>query len=154
MLCGNYMEAMTVWALEHRLMKPKGWMDTDRLDEIASMPLPPRAADGSMVVPVVAAAPRPPVTEAAWTTTQAAEVCALGVAWPAIFFLRLACTDTQQRPVVADITASNNPRTGGVVWHAVLSRDEAPPRRLLGTSRSLDRVRADVTGMASLTIIG
>lgn len=152
MLCGNYMEAMTVWALEHRLMKPKGWMDTDRLDEIASMPLPPRAADGSMVAPA-AAATRPAVTATTWITAQPAEVSALGVSWPAVLSLRVECTDRAQRPVIADIIASSNARAGGVVWHAVLFGDEAMPRRLLGTSRSLDRVRADVAGMASLTLV-
>src|SRR3954468_11024107 len=50
MLSGRYIDAMTIWALEHRLASPKGWLEADRVDEIAAMPLPPHAAEGGMLV--------------------------------------------------------------------------------------------------------
>lgn len=40
LLGGGHMTAMSAWALEHRLGQAKGWMDGDRVAEIATMALP------------------------------------------------------------------------------------------------------------------
>lgn len=40
LLAGGHMTAMCAWALEHRLEKAKGWLDSDRVAEIVVMALP------------------------------------------------------------------------------------------------------------------
>jgi hypothetical protein len=142
MVNGSYIDSMTAWALEHRLERPKRWMDANRVDEIALMPL-----DLSWL-PTAAAFVKRPRWKPTWTLSQVADE--MGMQSQTIMSIRLDCTDAEGSPISARINSARNARGAGVVWHAIFSLHGHEASRLLGTSATLERVREDVLTMAML----